>query len=832
MKQRITWLLIFVLFFITGCNNNNKDAESKNEAGLINSETNETNLHPNDSVKLFIDQEINYYAPQSGSVFLVWKSKNYLLEESVLWNENTKLNDGLLYSEMMAYNDTFRIKLKVPSGSVLEYYFWITKNKQGQYLDFWDLKSSDKITVDETIPINKTAVYTKSEESKVSLMLTKGWLLFLILSGILAFLILIQKTLISDIKKFSIIQKVIITGVSLAVFQILARAEIINVNILAALFHPGWMAKILRGSLYDFIYVAGLVAVFVLILLGLKHTRIRKLIYGIFLFLVFFSTLAAFINISTVIYLGKPFTYQWLYYSDFLGSDEAKTALQENLSPVIVLSLISICISVFLFTGILQIIFRILTLRENVKYISFSLFALALFVLSVFTYRAKITWTKGQALNAITSMLGSAITANSHSSFFAAKIPDDAVSFDPALSVKTESLYDTAKSNNIKNVLFIILESAGAVYFDDYGGKFQLSPNLNKYASQSLIFDNMYAHAPATNRSLVSILGAMYPYLSYKSLTQEAPGIDHPTLSSELKKKGYRTSFFSSADLRFQNCRNFLNQHEFDVIEDFSAIKCVDEFELITDKEMEGNGIDDLCLSDRLTTWLDEDTTQNFFSMIWTVQGHYPYFFKGKEYDFGVSDVNFNRYLNCLKHNDELVGKIMLELEIRGLASSTLVVVVGDHGEAFGQHKQYGHGTALYEENIKVPLYFINSTLFNGERKSDIAGMKDIATTTLAIMGADIPEKWQGRNLLNSNSEETFYFAPWSDYLFGYRKNNRKFIFNETQNTVEVYDLNVDPGEKINLLQSTTKEELENARTRVAAWVQFQNRFVKELLEK
>jgi len=323
----------------------------------------------------------------------------------------------------------------------------------------------------------------------------------------------------------------------------------------------------------------------------------------------------------------------------------------------------------------------------------------------------------------------------------------------------------------------------------------------------------------------------MYPYLSYKSLTQEAPGYEHPTISSVLKAKGYRTSFFSSADLRFQNCKEFLSHRDFDVVEDFSQISCSENFHLVGSNYSEGNGIDDLCLSERLTSWLDEDNTRNFFSMIWTVQGHYPYFFSKEEEDFGVSNIYFNRYLNCLKHNDELIGKVMQLLEDRGLDSTTLVVVTGDHGEAFGQHGQYGHGTALYEENVKVPLYFINSRLFHGERKSDIAGLKDLAPTVLSLINIEVPDKWQGRDLMSIYSKEAFYFAPWSDYLFGYRKDNMKYIFNETRNTVEVYDLNTDSGEKINLFQTISKEELANARHRLAAWVQFQDNFIKEIIE-
>ncbi len=262
------------------------------------------------------------------------------------------------------------------------------------------------------------------------------------------------------------------------------------------------------------------------------------------------------------------------------------------------------------------------------------------------------------------------------------------------------------------------------------------------------------------------------------------------------------------------------------------TIKCTEEFQLDGSDYKEGNGIDDMCLADCLINWLDEDADRNFLSVIWTVQGHYPYFFSGIEEDFNVADYNFNRYLNALKHNDELIGRIMQDLEVRGLNKTTLVVVVGDHGEAFGQHKQYGHGTALYEENLKVPLYFINSTLFHGQRNDDIAGMKDLAATALSVIGVDIPGSWQGRNLLNSHSDEFFFFAPWSDYLFGYRKGYMKFIFNETLKETEVFDLSIDPGEKHNLTDSLSKEEKEYARSRVSAWVQYQDKFIRQKLKE
>jgi arylsulfatase A-like enzyme len=46
----------------------------------------------------------------------------------------------------------------------------------------------------------------------------------------------------------------------------------------------------------------------------------------------------------------------------------------------------------------------------------------------------------------------------------------------------------------------------------------------------------------------------------------------------------------------------------------------------------------------------------------------------------------------------------MDELEVRGLAKNTLVVITSDHGESLGQHHLKTHGRALYWELIRVPL--------------------------------------------------------------------------------------------------------------------------------
>lgn len=780
----------------------------------------------------FTSQEINYFAPNSSTVFLAWETSNFPLEKLIAVNPGTKLNDKLLYTPMAEHGDTFKINLKVPVGAGLHYYFWITKNRQGHYVDFWDLQSSDQVMVEKSAGrILKNAVYAKTKEEKESHALAKGWLLLVILLGVYAWLYIFQKKKYSPRPASPEIERIFFWGLSLMFFHALARAEIIGINPFLFFHDYHVPAKIFRGSLPDFIFIASLVVPFSAVLWLIKNDRIRKVIFGIFAFLALFSTLIAFTNISVVAFLGEPFNYQWLYYSDFLASNEATTAMAANLTPAIFVNLAAICLSVPVLAGILRQVYKLIAGQKRLRQIFLAAGILCFAAVVTLAIRTKATWKTGQTENAIVTMVKSMISANTNSSFFTARLSPESARFNPAQCLTDAKPVISVKSQRVKNVLFIILESAGALYFDGYGGNYHLSPNLNKYASQALMIDQMHAQAPATNRSLVGILGSMYPYLSYKSLTQEAPDIQHTTLSSVLKGKGYRTSFFSSADLRFQNCRQFLAHRNFDRIEDFTDIKCSEEFQLDNSNYNVGNGIDDLCLADRFSSWLDEKPGTNFFSMIWTVQGHYPYFFSGEEEDFGVSNLTLNRYLNCLKHDDELIGRLMESLRERNIDSTTLVVICGDHGEAFGQHGQFGHGDAIYEENLRVPLYFINPVLFHGERKKDLAAMKDLAPTALSVLNIDVPGDWEGRNLLNSTSDEAFYFAPWSAYLFGYRKGNVKYIFNETRNTVEIYDLEKDPNEQTNLSQPADREKIREARSRVSAWVQFQDQYVKKMLK-
>src|SRR5262249_38331798 len=65
-------------------------------------------------------------------------------------------------------------------------------------------------------------------------------------------------------------------------------------------------------------------------------------------------------------------------------------------------------------------------------------------------------------------------------------------------------------------------------------------------------------------------------------------------------------------------------------------------------------------------------------------------------------------YRNALHYSDEALGLLLQGLRERGLLDNTLFIILGDHGEAFGQHAgNFGHTLFIYEENVRIPYLIV-----------------------------------------------------------------------------------------------------------------------------
>jgi phosphoglycerol transferase MdoB-like AlkP superfamily enzyme len=397
-------------------------------------------------------------------------------------------------------------------------------------------------------------------------------------------------------------------------------------------------------------------------------------------------------------------------------------------------------------------------------------------------------------------------------------------------SATTQATSSAPHDPAIKNVIVFVIESLPAEYVDLYGANYGATPNLMRLKPQSAICDGIYAHAPATTKTMESLLCSIYPLISYRTITQERPDLPVASIPSELKTHGYRSAFFSSNDLTFQNCGTFLKYRGFDYLEDFhnrgnGKPQFTSEWSYL-------HGTDEMSTVKSMMQWISSDSGKPFFIMSWTMMTHYPYYTIGDAIDFHVREPKFNKYLNALHAEDAALGFLIDSLKQKGQLDSTLVIVMGDHGEAFGQHDQWGHGAWIYEENIRVPMILINAKLFHGETYRKVGGMVDVAPTIADLLQYKSADTWQGRSLFSSDrTNRVYFFAPWSDLMFGMRDGDTKYLFNASHNKWEMYDLANDPHETKSIA-GAHHDDVAKALNHMAAWVQYQKSFHEELMKR
>lgn len=110
-----------------------------------------------------------------------------------------------------------------------------------------------------------------------------------------------------------------------------------------------------------------------------------------------------------------------------------------------------------------------------------------------------------------------------------------------------------------------------------------------------------------------------------------------------------------------------------------------------------------------------------------------------------------DRYDAEIAHLDEQLGRLFADLDRRGRYRSSLIVVVGDHGEEFLDHGGIYHGHTLFREQLHVPLVFKLPDLAGaGTRVHAPVSLLDVLPTMLAVLGM-WSEPLPGRPLVSAN---------------------------------------------------------------------------------
>ncbi len=364
------------------------------------------------------------------------------------------------------------------------------------------------------------------------------------------------------------------------------------------------------------------------------------------------------------------------------------------------------------------------------------------------------------------------------------------------------------------NVVMVILESVGARRLELYGASVDDTPNLLRIAKHAAVFDRIYVAQASTSCAMATLFCSVYPLQDFSGITRLDPAIRLPSIGQVLKAHGYRTGFIHDGQIYYDREGEFLAAHGFDMVagspRDYPAPR-------------------DSTLAARLMSWIGEDRSRPFFAALWTQDAHHPYCASGNR-AFDRSSPRLNRYINAIDEDDALIGTIADELERAGLADNTVLVVTGDHGEAFFEHGQAFHDESVFDEEMRVPLMIVNRRLFPAEIRDHWIGQQvEIAPTILDLLGYPAPVDWQGASLFSDKRlGRAYLFANAGAFVWGLVEGDTKYILDGNYGAM-AFNLAADPLERHNLADDPGyAARLETAKERLAAWFTYQNRFLEE----
>jgi hypothetical protein len=361
------------------------------------------------------------------------------------------------------------------------------------------------------------------------------------------------------------------------------------------------------------------------------------------------------------------------------------------------------------------------------------------------------------------------------------------------------------------NVVVVVLESLRAESFWPSPSAPPM-PHLASRAHEAAVFTRAYAHEPWSHKGLEALLFGVYPSPFFDSFAGHRSGVALESMGSRWSKLGLRTGFFGHGEIPVIGEGPFLHAHGFGSYAGSGELRQLDPHPT------------DHTLVTALSRFLDEAPGKRFGALLWPHGTHLPYAVPGST----APPATLAAYRESVTALDGVLGELFSALEARGHAEDTVVVLMGDHGESFGEHPAsgLGHGAWLFEETGHVPLILLNASLFHGERDARIVQQKDIAATVSWLAGDPSTQLNLGSSVFHQRVSETAYLVNHydaSELRGGMVRGNDGFVIGRaTLREIppgKVFDLALDPEETRDLAPRD-RERMEALRRRYFGWLE------------
>jgi arylsulfatase A-like enzyme len=391
------------------------------------------------------------------------------------------------------------------------------------------------------------------------------------------------------------------------------------------------------------------------------------------------------------------------------------------------------------------------------------------------------------------------------------------------------------------DVIVIVMDTTRVDHLGVYGASRRISPRVDAFARDAEVYRNAWSPSPWTLPAHASLLTGRYPTVhgAHMRPDRDADSLgDNParlaeeftTLAELLSDQGYRTAAFAGAGWLAP---------EFGLLQGY-ALQDAENQRDIPARE----------ITDRASAWIDGvPEGEAIHLLVNYFDPHFPYqppegfdVFPeaGRDLQWPLSPGEMgmlsreeirqrlkplrariiDRYDGEILYMDHHIGRLLDKLRSVGRYDDALIVIVADHGEAFGENGAVGHGTWLYESLIRIPFLVHRP----GGRNAGVdiehpVSLVDVLTIVADEVGLELPADIDGVPV----GERTLVLAEESpiplvrqpsgasrldrDVVAGIRW-PLKLIIN-IPGPVELYRLDLDPEEKEELRSSPGGVELE-----------------------
>ena len=366
------------------------------------------------------------------------------------------------------------------------------------------------------------------------------------------------------------------------------------------------------------------------------------------------------------------------------------------------------------------------------------------------------------------------------------------------------------------DIVLVTIDTTRADRMGFLGSTRGLTPNLDLVAQDGTAFTHAYSHVPLTTASHTTILTGTYPQYNHVNDFGVPLAAGLPFLPDILHDHGYKTAAFVGSlilDPISGTAPGF--DRGFDLYDAGFRIKSARDSRYDTIERRAGDVVG------HALAWLNKRPANAppFFLWVHLYDPHDPYD-PPEPYKSKFKDP----YDGEIAYADAMLGKLFGALKTAGIYQSSVVAVMADHGEAFGEHGERTHGIFLYDETIHVPLLIKLPTPLHsaGKQATKVdarAGLVDVMPTILEAAGVPVPREVQGQSLLRAMKPDGPNSAPsppldrpiYSETDYPHRAfkwsslralRTGKYLVVEAPNP-ELYDQVADPKALTNLASSS-----------------------------